>query len=89
MGLRRWSISLRIFLLVAIPILSLIGLYVFAASSAAGNAINLSRARTVKNVVGLPVATLEQQLDTESLFAVIYLANPSALNLATQPFEQK
>ena len=88
MGLRRWSIRMRIFLLVAIPILSLIGLYVFAAGSAAGNAINLRRAQTVKNVIGLPVGMLEQQLDTECLFAVIYLASPSALNLATLRAEE-
>jgi signal transduction histidine kinase len=83
MGLRRRSIRLRIFLLVIIPILSLIGLYVFAAGSAAGNAINLSRTDTVKNVIGLPVGTLQVQLDTESLFAVTYLANPVPLSLAT------
>ncbi len=83
MGLRRWSIRLRIFLLVAIPILSLIGLYVLAAGSAAGDAINLNRAETVKNVIGLPTGTLEKQIDTECVFAVTYLANPSPLSLAS------
>ena len=33
MGSRRWSIRLRIFLLVALPILSLIVLYAFAATT--------------------------------------------------------
>jgi len=83
MGLRRQSIRLRIFLLVTIPILSLIGLYVFAAGSAAGDAIKLSRADTVKNVIGLPVGALQVQLDTESLFAVTYLANPAPLRAGT------
>src|SRR5260370_35688589 len=83
MGLRRWSIRLRSCPPVAIPILYLIGLHVLAAGSAAGDAINLNRAETVKNVIGLPTGTLEKQIDTECVFAVTYLANPSPLSLAS------
>jgi signal transduction histidine kinase len=76
MGLRRWSIRMRIFLLVAIPILSLIGLYVFTATTTASNAISLTRSRTVKNTIATPIGALVTSLDTERLTAVIYLATP-------------
>jgi len=59
MGLRRRSMRLRIFLLVAIPILSMIGLAAFAATSIAGDAINLARTRTVKDTLGTPIGHLE------------------------------
>jgi hypothetical protein len=64
---RRVGHEARFFILVAIPILSLSGLYVFAAGSAARDAIKLRRTDSVKNVIGLPVGTLQVQPDTESL----------------------
>jgi len=82
MGLRRRSIRLRIFLLVAIPILALIGLYAFAATTTASAAISLARSRTVKNVTGLPIGALETQVDTERLLASVYLAAPVPQDLA-------
>jgi signal transduction histidine kinase len=83
MGLRRWSIRLRIVLLVAIPILSLIGVYAFAATSTASDAINLSRSRTLQDTIGTPTGNLEAQIDAERLLAVVYLAAPVPSNLAT------
>ncbi len=83
MGLRRRSIRLRIVLLVAIPILSLIGLYAFAATITASDAINLARSRTLKDTIGTPTGNLEAQIDTERLLAVVYLAAPLPSNLAT------
>jgi signal transduction histidine kinase len=82
MGLHRRSIRLRILLLVLIPILSLIGLYAFAVSITARDAINLARSKTVKNTIGLPTGRLEAQIDAERLLAVVYLANPSQQSLA-------
>ncbi len=82
MGLRRWSIRLRIFLLVAVPILSLIGLYAFAATITASNALNLQQSRTLKNSIGTPTGNVEAQLDSERLLAVVYLAAPAPQNLA-------
>ena len=82
MGLRRSSIRLRIFLLVAIPILSLIGVYAFAATITASNAISLSQSRTVKNTIATPVGSVESALDSERLLAVVYLAAPAPPNLA-------
>ncbi len=77
MGLHRRSIRLRILLLVLIPILSLIALYAFAVSITAKDAINLTRAKTVKNTIGLPTGRLEAQVDAERLLAVVYLASPN------------
>jgi signal transduction histidine kinase len=82
MGLRRRSIRLRIFLLVAIPILSLIGIYAFAATITASNAINLSQSRTVFNTISLPSGLLESALDSERVYAVVYLADPAPLSRA-------
>jgi signal transduction histidine kinase len=82
MGLHRRSIRLRTFLLVFIPILSLIGLYAFAVSITASDAINLARSKTVKNTIGLPTGQLEAQIDAERLLAVLYLASPTPPTLA-------
>jgi signal transduction histidine kinase len=82
MGLRHRSIRLRIFLLVAVPILSLIGLYVFAATITASDALNLARSRTLKDTIGTPTGNLEAQIDVERLTAVSYLAAPVPSNLA-------
>jgi signal transduction histidine kinase len=83
MGLRRWSIRLRIVLLVTIPILSLIGVYAFAATITARDAINLSRSRTLKDTIGTPTGNLQAQIDAERILAVVYLAAPVPSNLAT------
>ena len=51
----RWrlrSVRTSILLLVLVPVLSLIGIYVFAIGSTASNAVNLSRANSVKNALG-------------------------------------
>jgi hypothetical protein len=73
---------MRIFLLVAIPILTLIGLYVFTATTTASNAINLTRSRAVKDTIATPIGALVTSLDTERLMAVIYLAAPVPRDLA-------
>ena len=83
MRLRSLSIRLRILLLVAIPILSLIGVYAFAATTTASDAINLSRSKTLKDTIGTPTGNYEAQIDTERLLAVAYLAAPVSSNLAT------
>ncbi len=63
----RWrlrSVRTRILLLVLVPVLSLIGIYVFAIGSTARDAVNLSRANAVKNAVGDPIAAFMNQLST-------------------------
>jgi signal transduction histidine kinase len=82
MGLRHRSIRLRIFLLVAVPILSLVGLYAFAATITASDALNLAKSRTLKDTIGTPTGNLEAQIDLERMQAVVYLAAPVPSNLA-------
>jgi len=83
MRLRSLSIRLRILLLVAIPILSLIGVYAFAATTTASDAINLSRSRTLKDTIGTPTGNVEAAIGLERQLAVAYLAAPIPSNLAT------
>ena len=81
----RWrlrSVRTRIFLLVLVPVLSLIGLYAFATSITARDAINLARSTNVKNVTGEPTGAFVAQLDAERLLAIVYLSDPSGANLA-------
>ena len=81
----RWrlrSVRTSILLLVLVPVLSLIGIYVFAIGSTASNAVNLSKANSVKNALGLPMAAFMAQLSTERLLAIVYMSSPSGANLA-------
>jgi len=72
----------RILLLALVPLLSLFGLYVFATSTTARNAINLARADTLKNATGQPTGTFEGMIQAERLLAVLYLAAPTPENQA-------
>ncbi|HXZ75682.1 MAG TPA: nitrate- and nitrite sensing domain-containing protein [Streptosporangiaceae bacterium] len=81
----RWrlrSVRTRILLLVLVPVISLIGIYVFAIGSTARDAVNLARANSVKNAVGDPIAAFMNQLSNERLLAIVYMASPSGANLA-------
>ncbi|HEY1617495.1 MAG TPA: nitrate- and nitrite sensing domain-containing protein [Streptosporangiaceae bacterium] len=75
--MRHRSIRLRVFLLVVIPVLSLIGVYAYTATITGSAALSLSRAKTVKNATALPTSALQQQLDSERGLALLYLANPT------------
>jgi signal transduction histidine kinase len=81
MGFRRRSIRLRIFVLVLIPILCLTGVYAFAATITASNAIKLSQEKRVYNTISLPSGSLESALDAERVYAAVYLADPAPINL--------
>jgi signal transduction histidine kinase len=82
MGSRLRSIRQRIFLLILVPVLSLIGLYVFATSITARNAINLARTDTLKNATGLPTGHFLAALDTERPLVMVYLSAPAGVTLA-------
>jgi hypothetical protein len=58
------------------------GLYAFAATITAFDAINLARSTTLKNTIGTPTGNLESAVDAERLIAVVYLAAPVPSNLA-------
>jgi signal transduction histidine kinase len=82
MGLRLRSIRQKILLLVLVPVLSLIGLYIFAVSLTARNAINLSRTNTLKNATALPAGNFVSALEAERVLALVYLSRPTGSNLA-------
>jgi signal transduction histidine kinase len=82
MGLRLRSIRQKILLLVLVPVLSLIGLYIFAVSLTARNAINLSRTNTLKNATALPAGNFVSALEAERVLALVYLSRPTGANLA-------
>jgi Nitrate and nitrite sensing len=74
MGLRPRSIRLRIFLLILVPLLSLLGLYAFVASTTVGDATRAARAHSQLNSWGLPVLSFTQQVQGERRLAALYLA---------------
>jgi signal transduction histidine kinase len=82
MGLRLKSIRQRILLLVLVPVLALIGLYAFATSITARDAINLQRTNTLKNATGTPVGAFLSAINVERPLAMVYLSSPSGTNLA-------
>ncbi len=88
MGLRLRSIRQRIFLLVLLPVLSLIGLYAFATFVTARGALTLSQASTIKTATGEPTGALLSQLDAERPLAMVYLSSPTGANLAVLQVQQ-
>ena len=89
MGLLRLrSIRQRIFLLVLVPVLSLIALYVFATFLTARGALTLSEASTIKSVTGTPTGAFLGQLDAERPLAYVYLSSPTGDNLAALQVQQ-
>jgi signal transduction histidine kinase len=88
MGLRHKSIRLRVLLLVVIPIIALIGLYAVSATITARAAVNLARAKAVKDVIAFPDAALQTQLDKERSVALLYLASPTQQALGAYTHQQ-
>ena len=88
MGLRLRSIRTRIFLLVLVPVLSLIALYGFATFLTARGALNLGQASTIKSATGEPIGAFLTQIDAERPLAVVYLSAPTGANLAVLQVQQ-
>ncbi len=88
MGLRLRSIRTRIFLLVLLPILSLIALYGFATFLTARGAVNQSQASTIKSATGEPIGAFLRQIDAERPLALVYLSAPTGSNLAVLQVQQ-
>jgi len=78
MALRRRSIRRRIFLLILVPLLSLIGLYAFALTITAGNAVSEAQTRAIENQTLLPIGNYEAQVFAERRLAVMYLTTPTS-----------
>src|SRR5690348_11226168 len=82
MGSRGRSIRLRIYFLVAIPLIAMAGMLAYAAGSSISNAINLDRVPNLINASGIPAAKFGVVLNAERAAAVVYLFAPDAANLA-------
>jgi signal transduction histidine kinase len=82
MGSRGRSIRLRIYFLVAIPLIALVGLLAYVAGTSISNAISLDRAPNLVNATAIPAAKFGTYLQAERAAAVVYLFQPTAANLA-------
>jgi signal transduction histidine kinase len=83
MGSRSRSIRLRIYFLVAIPLIAMVGLLAYVAGTLVNNAVNLDRAPDLINATSVPTAEFVNFLQAERTAAVVYLFTPTAANLAT------
>jgi signal transduction histidine kinase len=82
MGSRGRSIRLRIYFLVAVPLIALVGLLGYEAGTSINNAINLDRVPNLINATAIPAANFGTYLQSERAAAVVYLFQPSAASLA-------
>ena len=82
MGSRGRSIRLRIYFLVAIPLVAMVGLLAYVAGTSVNNAINLDRAPNLINATSLPTAEFTRFVQNERAAAVVYLFEPTPANLA-------
>ncbi len=81
MGSRGRSIRLRIYFLVAIPLVALVGLLAYVAGTTVNNAISLDRAPNLVNATAIPAAKFGTYVQAERAAAVVYLFQPTAANL--------
>jgi len=81
MGSRGRSIRLRIYFLVAIPLVALVGLLAYVAGTSIDKAISLDRAPNLVNATAIPAAQFGTFLQAERTAAVVYLFQPTAANL--------
>src|SRR5271166_1592735 len=81
MGSRSRSIRLRIYFLVAIPLVAMVGLIAYVVGTSISNAISLDRAPNLVNAVAIPAANFGTYVQAERAAAVVYLFQPTAANL--------
>ena len=82
MGSRGRSIRLRIYFLVAIPLVALVGLLAYVAGTTINSAISVDRAPNLVNATAIPAAQFGTVLEAERTAAVVYLFQPNPNNLA-------
>src|SRR5260370_23713663 len=82
MGSRGRSIRLRIYFLVAIPLVTLLALFADVAITSITNVVNLNRAPSLIKATSVPMATFMSTLEAERRAAVVYASNPTSGNLA-------
>jgi methyl-accepting chemotaxis protein len=75
--MRLRSIRARVLVLIIIPLLSLIGVYAFATTITASDAIKVVRATSIRAKIAVPIGFLSAQVQAERLIATMYLAAPT------------
>ena len=80
MGSRGRSIRLRIYFLVAIPLVTMMGMLAYLVVATVNNAVNMDRAPGLISGTAVPAATFVSLLQDERRAAVVYLARPTAAN---------
>src|SRR5689334_15558921 len=83
MGSRGRSIRLRIYVLVAIPLITMLGLFGYVAYTSVTNWLNLDRAPTLIQETSEPLTNFVNLVQTERRAAVVYLSQPNAANLSS------
>jgi signal transduction histidine kinase len=82
MGSRGRSIRLRIYFLVAIPLITMLGLFGYVAYTSITNYHNLNRAPILIRATAVPLTNFVSFLQAERRAAVVYLSKPTSANLA-------
>src|ERR1700723_1203366 len=83
MGSRGRSIRFRIYILVAIPLITMLGLFGYVAYTSVTNWENLDRAPSLIEATSEPLTNFVNVLQAERRAAVVYLSQPNAANLAS------
>ena len=81
MGSRGRSIRLRIYFLVAIPLLAMAGLLAYVVTTTVYNAVSLDRAPNLVNATAVPAAKFGTYVEAERAAAVVYLSRPTTVSL--------
>ncbi len=81
MGSRGRSIRLRIYFLVAIPLVTMVGLLTYVVATTVNNAISLDRAPNLVNATAVPAVNFDNHVQAERAAAVVYLFQPTAASL--------
>jgi Nitrate and nitrite sensing len=81
MGSRGRSIRLRIYFLVAIPLITMLGLFAYVAYSSITSWLNQDRAPNLINATSEPLTNFVNVLQAERGAAVVYLSRPNATSL--------
>ena len=81
MGSRGRSIRLRIYFLVAIPLIAMAGLLAYVVTTTVSNAVSLDRAPNLVNATAVPAAKFGTYVEAERAAAVVYLFRPTPASL--------
>ena len=82
MGSRGRSIRFRIYILVAIPLITMLGLFGYVAYTSVTNWLNLDRAPSLIKATSIPITNFVTFLQAERRAAIVYESQPTPANLA-------